>query len=489
MKKINILFATAGILMLASSCEALLDVKNPSGIYGSDYWANMDQVKSYLTGTYTRFRSTWNSLEYFEARGDEFIAGLEGSGSNQWAQNLTSSNGIAWGSYYTTIQHCNMIIKNIEKVNFSQKSDKNQILAEAYAMRASMYFSLVRLWGDCPLELIPTEGSSKEKLPRARKEDVMTQILKDCDTAIELFPTDGWAKGKARASKRGVYAMKADALLWKAKVLGGTSQDLEDVITYADLAAEGSELEEDFSKIYSTDNRNGKEVIWCIYYGYPETSGDSYTHFMTLRDVFVEKAVNKDLIPYAKSGARSSYAPSSALRAKFNKYPGDVRKEYAFIDAVDASGNVLGTSQVKMPGTKTETNVIFDADQILYRHAEMILFKAEAQAALNHPDLAIVELNKIRRRAGLGNYSGATDKISVEREILDERAREFFLENKRWPDLLRFHHEGVIDVYTTVPKLKERTDAGIIVPLYFDIPLSDLSLNHLLTHTEGYEDL
>ena len=489
MKKINILLAAACMLLASTSCEGLLDVKNPSGIYGSDYWANMDQVKSYLTGTYTRFRSTWNSLEYFEARGDEFIAGLEGSGSNQWAHNLTSTNGLGWGSYYTTIQHCNMIIRNIDKVNFPNKNDRDQILAEAYAMRASMYFSLVRLWGDCPLELVPTEGSAKEKLPRSPKTDVMKQILEDCDTAIGLFPTDGWAKGKARASKRGVYAMKADALLWKAKVLEGTTQDLQDVITYADLAAEGSSLEEDFSQIYSTSNRNGKEVIWCIYYGYPETSGDSYTHFMTLRDVFVEKAVNKDLIPYAKSGARSSYAPSTAFRNIFNRYPGDVRKNNAFIDAVDASGNVLGTSQLKMPGTKTETNVIFDTDQILYRHAEMIMFKAEAQAALGHPDLAIDELNKIRKRAGIGPYSGATDKVSVEREILEERGREFWLENKRWPDLLRFHHEGIIDVYAMVPKLKERADAGIIVPLYFDIPLSDLSLNHKLTHTEGYEEL
>ena len=46
MKKINILLAAACMLLASTSCEGLLDVKNPSGIYGSDYWANMDQVKS-----------------------------------------------------------------------------------------------------------------------------------------------------------------------------------------------------------------------------------------------------------------------------------------------------------------------------------------------------------------------------------------------------------------------------------------------------------
>ena len=77
----------------------------------------------------------------------------------------------------------------------------------------------------------------------------------------------------------------------------------------------------------------------------------------------------------------------------------------------------------------------------------------------------------------------------VEKEILDERGREFYLERKRWPDLLRFHYEGVIDVYEEVPNLKNKKDQGTIIPLYCAIPLSDLDRNHNLTQTEGYENL
>ena len=53
---------------------------------------------------------------------------------------------------------------------------------------------------------------------------------------------------------------------------------------------------------------------------------------------------------------------------------------------------------------------------------------------------------------------------------------------------MRFHHEGVIDIYETVPNLKARKEAGIVVPLYYAIPLAELSLNHNLVQTEGYED-
>lgn len=470
--------------LMFGSCN-LLDVENPSAIYGTGYWKTTGEVDSYLVGTYTSFRSCCNSLEHFEARSEVFVGGLEGSGSNQWAQNLTALNGISWASWYTVIQHCNMIIKNIDKVTYTNEKDKNETLAQVYTMRAYMYFCLTRLYGKVPLELEATEGSEKPKLGRSSCEEVIEQILTDIDTAVGLFTSDDWTNGKSKASKRAAYALKADVLLWKAKVFGGTDKDYEDVITYADLAAEGSSLEDNFEDIYNT--RNGKEIIWSIHFGYPEIS-DNYSHFLTLRDQFVKTAVNMEDVPYAISGARSSYQPSPELRAMFDRYPGDVRKANAYIDAVDKDGNVLGTSQNKMVGTKTETNRIFDNDIVLYRHAEMIMFKAEALAALNRVPEAIVELDKIRNRAKIGEYTGATDKLTVEKEILEERGREFWLENKRWPDLLRFHYEGVIDVYQFVPKLKERYDVEIIVPLYYAIPLSELSLNHNLEQTEGYED-
>ena len=297
-----------------------------------------------------------------------------------------------------------------------------------------------------------------------------------------------------KSSKLEPQELKLYDLIWKrtlasqmseAKVLNTGNGTYEEVINYANLAEVGTSLEENFADIYGT--RTGKEIIWAIYYGYPETSGDNYSHFMTLRDVFVEKAVNKDDVPYAKSGARSRYNPSPKIREIFNRYQGDVRLANAFIDAVDEKGNVLGTSQVKMRGTKTETNVIFDNDIVLYRHAEMIMFKAEAYAAMGQVSNAIAELDKIRKRAGIGAYAGSTEQKKVELEILEERAREFFLENKRWPDLLRFHYEGLIDVYQVVPKLKERYDLGTIVPLYLSIPISEITLNDKLEQTEGYE--
>ena len=64
----------------------------------------------------------------------------------------------------------------------------------------------------------------------------------------------------------------------------------------------------------------------------------------------------------------------------------------------------------KMKGTKTEGDRTYDSDIVIYRLAEMYLFKAEAYAALNQTPQAIIELNRVRDRAKIGTYSGSTIK-------------------------------------------------------------------------------
>ena len=118
----------------------------------------------------------------------------------------------------------------------------------------------------------------------------------------------------------------------------------------------------------------------------------------------------------------------------------------------------------------------------MYRLADVFLMKAEAYAGINNTTLAITYLNKVRNRAGTGDYSGAVDKATVEKEILDERGREFYFENKRWYDLVRFHKGGTINVYTYVPNLVGKT-----TPLFWPLNTTVLANNSLIKQTEGYQ--
>ena len=272
-------------LFLLHSCN-LLDVDTVSSITGDGYWNTKGDVESYMIGIYTKLRDTSNSTLHFEDRGDAFTTGLEGGPSNLWAQNLTSQNGYSWSSYYSVIQHCNMLLKYTPGIDFGVEADKNRLLAEAYCIRGYMYFCIARIWGDAPLELEPTESSNKPKLAREPAEEVLARALSDVNTAIDLFPEESYANGKGRASKPACYALKADILLWKAKVMNGSEQDLKDVITYADLASKGLSLEDNFADIYGT--KYGKEVIWTIHFEIYEKEAQ-YSQSLKPRDVFYEK--------------------------------------------------------------------------------------------------------------------------------------------------------------------------------------------------------
>ena len=466
-------------LFLFTSCEKLLEVDTVSDITNDDYWKSQGDMESYLLGIYNQFRSLNNNTNYFEDRGDSFIPGMEGGPSNAWNQNLTSQNAPNWGSFYGVIQHCNLMLKYSEQIDFRIAADKSRILAETHFIRAHTYFSLLRIWGDVPLELEPTESDSKVQLPRSSKADVMTQILSDINSAIELFPEDGF-KNKSKVSKLAANALKADVLLWKAKVLGGTDADLEEAIDAADAASVGTSLEEDFEKLYDNESKNGKEVIFSIYF-HRDEKGDHYSSQLKPRDVFVQDALNVNDIAFARSGARSQYAPSPKLQSAFNEYSSDIRRSKSIIAATAPGNTIIGWFDNKMRGSVNAGNRYYDSDIIVYRLAEMILFKAEALAALNRTGEAVNELNKIRDRAKIGDYAGAMDKESVERAILRERFREFYLELKRWPDLLRFHFGGTIDVYNEVPNLN-----GTTVPLYSPIPQIQIDRNPSSEQTEGY---
>lgn len=474
------IYAAAAAMLLLSGC-GLLEIDMVSDITAADYWKSKGDVESYLYGTYDSFRTTVNNtaLGHCEDRGDSFVKGLTGGPSTSWSQTISASQGIGWDRFYGTIQHCNNIIKNAQTVPFGLESEKKALIAEAYFMRAYMYFSLMKSYGKVPLELVPTESSTKPKLARAPEEEVMERILTDIKTAITDFGEDGFPAGKARASRPACYALKADALLWKYKVLGsGDQQDLRDAIEAADMASAGLELD-DFANVYGT--KKGREVIFAIHFDILEVAGH-YSNQLKPKESHLGSAVNKNDLAWAKTAAGTTYMVSPAVVNIFS-HPNDVRKGLSIIEAREP-GKSIGWFDNKMRGTEASGDRAYDNDIIVYRLAEMILFKAEAYAALGETGPAIAALELVRDRAGTGTYTGAQSKDAVEKEILDERFRELYLERKRWNDLVRFHYGGTINVYDVVPNLNDKPG----MPLFLPIPPKDMALNSNLEQTEGWED-
>ena len=59
---------------------------------------------------------------------------------------------------YTVIHDANLIIKYVPEIEFNSEAEKNDVLAQAHAMRAYAYFVMGRTWGGVPMVTDPTEG-------------------------------------------------------------------------------------------------------------------------------------------------------------------------------------------------------------------------------------------------------------------------------------------------------------------------------------------
>ena len=467
-----------GLCLGFSGCDDLLDVKVHDGITNSNYWKTEGDVTGYMTGIYNDYRGTMNSTYHFEDRSDAFEPGLEGATTVAWSQVLTEANAPLWRDFYNLIHHCNLVIKYAPEVT-PNTANINRALAEAYFLRAYSYFILIRSWGDVPIVLEPTESDQSPLPARSPASTVMNEvILSDINQSLSLFPEKGF-RSKNRVSKPAVFSALADILLWKSKVIDKNNDALPAALAATDSVMVSGVSLVDFVKIHDTANKNNSEIIFSFFYMRDEKS-DHYGSRLKPRDIFVASAVNVASVPFSKNGARSVYIPSQKFMSTFTN-PLDIRKDASFIIARNAQGETIGIFDNKFRGKVHEDDRYWENDHVMYRLGEIILFRAEIYAAMGDVNNAVAELNKIRNRAGIGNYTGPNNKLSVEREIFDERFRELWFEFKRWPDIVRFHHGGTISAYNEVPNL-----VGKNVPLFFPVNMDNLALNPNLKQTEGY---
>ncbi len=476
----------AFFLPILPGCKKILEVDPQSSITEENYFRNESDFEPYVTGIYTFMRSLANNVTYGTERSEELIAGSNSRFGVAWTHNITPSSGaINYNEWYRAIGHCNLLLSKIADFNFSSADSKKRIIAETYCLRAYVYFHLLRVIGDAPLMLQAITDENVPLLPRSPATEVMEQIQADLDTAIAGFRSMsnfsvGLYPSKYRFAYGSAQALKADAELWSAKVLGGGSADFNAAITaISEVEASGVSLHADFKNVATTRAASNKEDILAAFFLRDETGanyGLNALPFLTI----VQGALNLDSLPYTQTSGNGQGAYQISAKSKALFASGDKRILFTWVTERQSTGPKISWI-TKYPGTKYADDRISDNDIIIYRLADLLLMKAEAYAGLDNTALAIENLNKVRVRAGIGNYAGATDKATVEKEILDERGRELYFENKRWYDLVRFHKGGTINVYNYVPNLVGKT-----TPLFWPLNTTVLANNNLLVQTQGY---
>jgi hypothetical protein len=301
-----------------------------------------------------------------------------------------------WQAIYESIARDNAIIAQLPEVTEIDEDERNEILGEAYFLRALNYHNLVKLWGDVPMPLKPAESPEEAAAyTRAPVADVYQQILSDLNQAGSLITDESQTR---QASLGAVRALRARVDLYMG--------DWEGAEKNADSVYEmGYTLAPSYSSLFSPEGTDTPEDIFRL----------SFT------------AVDYNEVGYYYLwDGRNEVDPTESIYEAFED--GDVRRDWS-----------VREDDGYFEGTKFPTTVGAE-DLHVIRLGEVILIKAEALAQQDRLEEAVDEYNKLRVRAGLDPHVFGTDvstKDDVLQAIWHERRVELAFEGDRWPDLVR----------------------------------------------------
>lgn len=184
-------------LTISSCSEDFLDVTSKTEPNSSNYYKTESQALRALYGCYDGWRQissnpgAYSFLMASSIMSDECYGGA-GVGDGYGAQLVDRFDKAAapsemnvfeqeWKVYYAGIFRCNTLISAEGNITWENENNHARNMAECRALRAIMYFDMVRLWGNIPLF---TEPSSKNR-EQADPKDVYAMIFDDLRYAID----------------------------------------------------------------------------------------------------------------------------------------------------------------------------------------------------------------------------------------------------------------------------------------------------------------
>ena len=382
-----------------------------------------------------------------------------------------------------------------------------QQAAEARMLRAMAMYMWLDGWNQVPYR---DPGESTLTPPRVRAGlEALTFIMSELNAIIPDLPIGPVTRANKNAARvllmkchlnKGVYGNRASPTFDAA--------DMNQVIALADMViAGGYTLTPNYFDNFAPANTTiGKENIWTqenvggvsadnirsrwysVMHYNQQPSG--WNGFSTLSDFYnkFEAADKRRGVAYPSNSA--TY-PNPGNRVNVGLLVGqqyDMRNDAPLKDRTGAP--LAFTPQVSIieKGTNLEVTGIraykypidyvntdagnVDNDMPYFRLADVMLMKAEALLRTNNAAGGLTIVNTIRANRGASNFGSLTLD-----NLLDERARELYLENWRRQDLVRFGK------FLLPWQEKAASDPKFLL---FPIPNGQLAANPNLVQNPGY---
>lgn len=504
MKAIKYLFLGAVVAIggfTVTSCSGDLDEHPYTFIDPSAFYQTEDEVNEALNGVYNRLRNMYTAnsqlyianLELYTEQGWPTYNKNSMHLLNHWYDVNNASTGNSdrgvyriWSAAFECVNRANTVISRVEGVTMSEES-KNRIIGQAEFLRGYAYFHLLRLYGGVPIVTTPTSGVTGLEVARNTVDETYDFIISNLVDAESKLPARGTSGYDVwRASKGACDALLSEVYLYRAS-MNNRSTDannshyteyLTNARDYAKKVIDSNvyDLMDNYTDQFYYFNeagaKNNKESIFELQFA--PLAGQS--NDMHIRFGLGRTYTSMGCYMYARMGV-SGYL----YREMFNN--GDKRAN-VFLTQVTLND---GTVSKYDPNTlhwvpkltndrNTEHMCVFNckyfdqhtdaslqkpnANFPMLRYSEVLLNYAEAANLLN-PGSGLNELNQVRNRAGLSNYT-FTNQQAMDEEIFQQRRYEFVGEGKIFYDELR---RGVLGQYASA-KMKQGHADGVS---YFDV--------------------
>lgn len=482
MKKLIIFICCAVGLSMATSCKKFLDEKPISVSTDLTFWKNESDADKAVAGGYALLRKTLNKANgiayyaYGDLPTDEFGSAnsyrFDNIARMEWA---TSVPGAETGdplmqmrrydTFYSAIDQANRCIKfipNIADDKFSSVDAKNNLLGEAYFLRAFNYFYMSRIWGDVPLVTETATIADAVDIPRNKASDVLAQCITDVNIAISLLSWDyaNPTNRAVRANKGSAYALLAHIYAWQ-----GDYQNCN--LTTDKIISQGFYQFVDRDNYLTIYKGKSSEGIFEIAQS-DENEGSSFNiGFFTLKSPYLTTQTGNSIFPLNISTLNTLYDD-----------PNDKRFTNAFALINSTDPICIKYSNITYVNGQNVINSVEHNNIIIFRLADIKLLKAEALAALSQFDQSKTVLNEVRSIAGLEPWSGTNENLFE--GVIDERGRELFMEGQRYYDLVRLGRKTGIMKFGAEKMNKSDFDAG---KYYWPLDPALMNINKKLTQT------
>ncbi|WP_431129377.1 RagB/SusD family nutrient uptake outer membrane protein [Flagellimonas flava] len=480
------------LLIIASclfSCDDYLEEELTGGITADGIYSTPEGIHFGLNATYAAFTSLMGNDNGGDSREngwtlltlgtDTYTNGSDGGNKsfNRYDTDLNASAGIlqaAWEELYVGINTANTVINRAPEI-IEDAGELNQILAEARFLRGYYYFWLVRHWGAVHYSADETTGVESEA-NRTPVPEMYSRILEDMEFAEQTLPAvqndqgrpTSWAAKMALAEihlTQGNYDQAAQ--LSEEVINSGAFSLVRPVEDLWNLDTNENNSELIFSFQYADDpnfdgSGNPAHLFFLMEYdkldgmkrdianGRPWKRFKPTDYLLNLYDMEDERydasftsvyfSNNPDTAP---PGVMEGDTVVWLPRTPLSQAEKDTRPFSSQIYNQDElTERIFPTSRKwEQPNRASVNQPEGSRDFIVYRLAEAYLIASEANALKSAPDQtkALQYLNEVRMRAyNVDNVAALPPIAAVDLDvILEERAKEFAAEGKRWFDLVR----------------------------------------------------